>query len=109
MKSYYKLTIHGDSDVDLDGYPLESIVYYFEEFDKLLMIDKLEKFLKLDIKDGIGHKECSKFLIKAVRATISQLKSSKEDRFIYGYGGNQFVSIEQHFYPEEDDFNVLIR
>ena len=104
MKEYYELKITGDQDVYYKNRLLDTDVYYFKKLDSPKIISILDDYREnvSDYKRG-----CVKDLQSAIRKMkdiVKYVDPNEELMFYYTFGGNQCITIEKHYMPEEEDF-----
>lgn len=104
MKEYYKLKITGDQDVYYKNRLLDTDVYYFKKLDSSRIISILDDYREnvTDYKHG-----CAKDLKSAIRKMkdiVMYVDPVEEAMFYYNFGGNQCITIERQYMPEEEDF-----
>lgn len=105
MKQYHKLRIVGDEDMLLDGYLFHGETFYFrKDTESKKVIDFLERFKKR-ITPIDSKKRHYKNMMGCINDCINFLKKYKtlpEDH--YYTGGNQCVTLEIMFCPDEEDY-----
>lgn len=108
MKKIFRLTVHGDSDVMVNGKVFEEDVFLFRSFSPKAFLKVLNAFDYADIepvsKRHAGDDKAFQSAIRNMKAKLSYYPLRGDISIDFEFGGNQFVRLRSELIPEDEDF-----